>query len=240
MLTLQKTEVEAHDTGKERLRKDNRQQRMRIAVGLNEFNEKDNLEITLPQLIGFDTVIAIDGKYDAFDYPSDYSDDGTLELLEQYDNGITLKLSTNQLEKRNAYLDIARELGYDFLLVLDADMDVKIDWEEFREQLLRLDDRYLAYNVEFHVSTQTWPFALLYRPSRVEYHKIHHVLRCRRCHFEIDVTKQHTDNVKGISITHRNSHRSKEWEVAKRDYQNWKLRWENDLRRERGMKEIIE
>src|SRR3990167_1317956 len=235
MLTLWKTEVEAHNCRKERLRKDNSKQRMRIAIGLNEFNEKENLEITLPQLKDFDLVIVVDGKYPHFDYPSDFSDDGGRELLEKYDNTTLIPLAANQIIKRNTYLNYAKIKEYDFLLVLDADMSVKVDWEEFREQLKSLEkDDYLAYNVEFHVCEQQWPFALLYKPARVEYYEIHHVLRCRKCHFEIDVTKQHTDNVKGISITHRNSHRSKEWELAKRDYQNWKLDWENDLRRERG------
>ena len=213
---------------------------MRIAIGLNEFNEKENLEITLPQLKDFDLVIVVDGKYPHFDYPSDFSNDGGIDLVHRYGNTIIIKASDNQIVKRNEYLNLAGGLGYDFLLVLDADMSVKVDWEEFREHLksLKMDD-YLAYNVQFSVCEQQWPFALLYKPDRVEYHDIHHVLRCRKCHMEIDCTQQHTPDVKGITIYHRQSHRSKEWEVAKRDYQLWKLCHENKARKERGMTEVM-
>ena len=212
---------------------------MRIAIGLNEFNEKDNLEITLPQLKDFDLVIVVDGKYPHFDYPSDYSDDGSREILEKFENTSLIPIAANQIIKRNTYLNYAKIRGYDFLLVLDADMSVKVDWETFREQLksLKVDD-YLAYNVQINVCEQQWPFALLYKPDRVEYHIIHHVLRCRKCRFELDITQQHTDNVKGITITHRQSHRSQEWELAKKQYQARKLLWENKARRERGMVEI--
>lgn len=207
-------------------------------MGLNTFLEKENLQATLPQLKNFDAVITIDGKYPYFDYPKRYSDDGSLELLKKHNNVILIKKSANQIDKRNKYLEYARLLKYDFLLVVDADFDVKVDWKVFREALKKLDDRYIAYNVQFKVSTEQWPFALLFRPDRVDYHKIHHLLKCRRCGMEIDVTKKHTDNVSGITITHRNSRRSEQYEVAKKAYQAWKLTRENKERRKRSMSEI--
>lgn len=219
---------------------------LKIAIGMSSFLEYENLKITLPQLketncrglLRF-TLIIVDGKYKGFAYPTRYSDDGSLELLKKKRNVILIKKSANQIDKRNEYMRYARLLKYDFLLVMDADWDIDIDWKVFGEELKRLkNDTHIAYNIEFWNSTEQWPFALLYKPNRVEYHKIHHVLRCRRCHFEIDTTKQHTDNIKGIALTHRISKRSERYEVAKRDYQNWKLYWENKLRKKRGMKEI--
>lgn len=218
---------------------------MKIAVGINCFLERDNLKITLPQITipergGFDDVLVIDGRHTHFDYPSRYSDDGSHELLKKYSNVILIKKAGTQIEKRNKYMDYAKFLKYDFLLVMDADWDIKVNWKELRGELQRLkNDNYLAYNVEFNVSTQRWPFALLYKPDRVEYHKIHHVLRCRRCHFEIDTICRQTDDIKGISLRHRDRDiRSNEYKVAKTKYQAWKLQWENKLRRKRGMKEI--
>ena len=66
-----------------------------------------------------DEIIAVDGKYIDFDYPGDYSTDGTTEYLESVDKvRVIYAAGLQEVEKRNKYL--IGEVG-DWYLHLDAD-----------------------------------------------------------------------------------------------------------------------
>ncbi len=210
----------------------------KIAVGLNFFLEALNLPECLESIKGFDAIIAIDGKYPQFDYPSMHSDDGSVKILKKYKNVIYVRRAFNQIRKRNTYLQWAWTLGYDFLLVVDADFRVDIDWPVFRKELERLKDSdHTVFNVEFNEPSYRWQFALLYKPGDVEYHELHHILRCKRCHFEMNIIERHTPAVRGIRISHKvgNNTRSRAHIKGRLPYRKWKMPYENALRIKRGL-----
>ena len=210
---------------------------MKIAAGLNFFLEAKNLPKTLETIKDFDVIIAVDGRYPHFDYREKLSDDGSREILKKYPNVVLLDCPDDQITKRNLYLQYAKKLGCDFLLVVDADFTVKVDWEVFRSELARLKkSTHLIFNVAFSVSNSLLHFALLYKPDRVEYHQIHHLLRCKRCHFEMDVTARHTPTVRGVEGRHHTgTNKSAEHMRGRKSYRLWKQGYENKLREKRKM-----
>jgi hypothetical protein len=126
---------------------------VKTAVGLSGFQCRNEIVRALgdpkdPKAIcnNVDLLILGDGKYPAFNWPSDYSTDGWLEFAEEkYPNVISYKYSGEQSEKRNRYLDIAAKEGILFLIVFDSDEFIYYDrnrprypnWDIFYDRLTR-------------------------------------------------------------------------------------------------------
>jgi hypothetical protein len=116
-----------------------------------------------------DVIILGDGKYPAFDWPSDYSTDGWLELAkETYPNVITYKYAGEQIAKRDKYLDIAAKEKCDYVLVWDTDEFIHYhknlprypDWNLFYERLERLSkafpEEYLFQMYSYIPTLEEW------------------------------------------------------------------------------------
>jgi len=116
-----------------------------------------------------DVIILGDGKYPDFDWPTDYSTDGWIELAkETYPNVITYKYAGEQIDKRNKYLDIAANEKCGYVLVWDTDEFVhhsknfpsQPNWNLFYERLTRLakafPEDYLFHMYSFVPTLAEW------------------------------------------------------------------------------------
>jgi len=130
---------------------------MKRAVGYSYFNCVNEIPRGLdPVAKHFDYVICIDGRYINYEDPKgrDYSEDGSTELLKKrYPNAIFDKMKpVFQTVKRQRYMDIAGELGCDWLMVWDSDDIVYPDpkyqnWKKFFRNMDRYAERFPAYKV---------------------------------------------------------------------------------------------
>jgi hypothetical protein len=93
-----------------------------------------------------DVMILGDGKYPAFNWPTDLSTDGWLEFAEEkYPNVISYKYSGEQSAKRQRYLDIAANEGMEYVIVFDSDEFIDHNrnrprypnWDIFYDRLTR-------------------------------------------------------------------------------------------------------
>jgi hypothetical protein len=181
---------------------------LKVALGLSGFMCKAEILRALgdrkdPKAIcnNVDVIILGDGKYPAFDWPTDYSTDGWLELAkETYPNTITYKLAGEQSEKRQKYLNIAANENCDFLIVYDSDEYIYHDknrprypnWDIFYDRLERaskafpeeslfqmwaylpsLSDWDRAGNVSMENSYQPY-VRIIKNPGEIKYSSINH------------------------------------------------------------------
>jgi len=210
---------------------------MKIGVGVNFFLEGNNLAKCLASLHKFDIVFCIDGRYPQFEADSDLSNDGSRATVQRYRNTILVNRgNTNQLDKRNEYLRLGREFRCDYILVCDADFTVAVDFRVLLAELRRIKNPFI-HNVIIKESSYASRMGLLVNPEAVEYHAIHHIMRCRKCHFETDLINTERKALRGITITHHDK-KSKVHRQGKKAYRKWKQPIENRLRRQRGMLEI--
>lgn len=119
----------------------------KTAIGYSYLNgEKEHTRSLKPWVEHVDYIIAIDGRYKTpqtpemlkKNYPK-FSTDNSYQILKEVcgDKLIHEYFYGTQMEKRQQYLDIAGELGCDFLIVWDTDdlLYQKPDWELFDKQL---------------------------------------------------------------------------------------------------------
>ena len=119
----------------------------KTAIGLSGFQCRNEIPRALDEVYPHvDLMILGDGKYPAFDWPSDYSTDGWLDFAkEKYPNVITYKFAGEQSAKRQKYLDIAAKEGMEFLIVFDSDEFIDHNknrprypnWDIFYDRLTR-------------------------------------------------------------------------------------------------------
>jgi len=210
---------------------------MKIAVGLNFFLEAQNLKRCLDSLRGFDHVICVDGKYPQFLYWNLLSDDGSVEILKKYPNVKYVGCPADQITKRNTYLEEAGKIGCDFILSIDADMYVEIDWSLFRTELERAKKSdHIVFNVEMNDAGYIWHPAGLLKLDGLVYHDLHFITK-HQCGFEQSWLDSHY-SVKGITI-HHHQNPSPVHLKGKKKYRMWKQPYENELRRKRGLPEIV-
>lgn len=120
----------------------------KIAIGYSYLNgEKEHPRALAPWLPHVDYVIAEDGRYKTplppklrRKYTSNYSTDHSYRVLKKMckDKLVYEKLYDTQMNKRQRYLDIAGELGCDFLITIDTDDYLHPDyqdWNKFHNQL---------------------------------------------------------------------------------------------------------
>lgn len=111
----------------------------------DSLHELRRINETLPRWM---PIIGVDGRYKFFPSDHDYSVDGSTEFLKKRPHTVIDQFCGDQVEKRQRYLDIAGDLGYDYVLVMDTDEYIKpgyTDWDLFFAQLqatakLRWDD----------------------------------------------------------------------------------------------------
>ena len=121
---------------------------MKIGIGYSYLNgEKEHSRALDPWYPHVDHIIAIDGRYKTPLSPAmrlhpmpDYSTDHSYRVLrKRYGKKLTHeRFVGTQMEKRQRYLDIAGDLGCDFLIVWDSDDYIHPDyqdWTKFMKQL---------------------------------------------------------------------------------------------------------
>lgn len=179
---------------------------MKIASGTIFYNDCKSLKRTLDSLHDkMDYMICIDGRFKHFDGKFSTSWDGSRELVKSYDNAILLDLpDCYEVEKRQLYLDMAHELGVEFLLIIDSDEYVmEYNHEKFRQKLKDITEhqsynQYNIFSVMLEVNSpnynnilpeiigtqkdirnrtfQHYP-RIIYKPGDVEYNTYHYFIR---------------------------------------------------------------
>lgn len=89
--------------------------------------------------------IYVDGRYALFDWPDDYSTDGSLEYMAKQPNTVIQKFTGFQPDKRQVYFDVAGTLGKKFLIVIDTDEYIHkdyCDWLGFLDNLTKISEKY--------------------------------------------------------------------------------------------------
>jgi len=151
---------------------------VKIAAGINVYNDKRSLERTLSTTAEYmDRVYVVDGRYPDYhvDTTEKYSKDGTRELVESYSNCKYIQMYAEQTAKRTRYL---KECEYDFLLVIDADEYMTVQsWSGFQDNLQRyilaVSDRHRYY--QYQIAYQAEPTKkinlarLVYNPNNLIY-----------------------------------------------------------------------
>lgn len=116
---------------------------MNICIGCSFFenvNELYRMRKSLPHDM---PVIGIDGVYDYFTADHPFSLDKSREMLQSYPNSQVINHAGWQQDKRQQYLDAAKD--YDWLLVLDSDeyIDPEFnDWTKLYRQLEYYSKKY--------------------------------------------------------------------------------------------------
>ncbi len=208
---------------------------MKIGVGVNFFLEGNTLADCLASLRGFDVVFCIDGRYPQFDYPKDLSDDDSRRIVTSFRNTFLINRGNHsQLDKRNEYLRLGREFGCDYVLVCDADCTVEWNKRKLESELRGRHN--FVHNILIHQTpSYTFRMGMLLNPRAVEYHEIHHLVRCRKCHFETDLAKPERFVLQSITMYHSIEAKSRAHREGKKAYRVWKQPIENRLRQKRGM-----
>jgi hypothetical protein len=164
----------------------------KLAVGISYFNNVKEIPRLLdPIYKNVDMIIAVDGRYPLFDYPTNVSTDGSTELLIEKYNAVVISNTEpiEQIAKRNQYLDAAAACDMDFLLVLDTDDYLRsdyTDWPRFYKELEALPENENLANMLFwmnpehednwnNVKDNTWnPYVRIIRPKKVQYAVTHY------------------------------------------------------------------
>lgn len=140
---------------------------VKIAAGINVYNDKHSLERTLQTTTEyFDRLYIIDGRYP--DYSNNtsekFSTDGTKELVKSYKNCKYIPMFAEQKEKRTRYL---KECEYDLLMVIDADEYLKVtSWTHFQDCLQRMilnaPEKYRAH--QYQIAYESEPNKIIHLP----------------------------------------------------------------------------
>lgn len=219
---------------------------MKTAAGIVFFDDAKGLRRCLNSISStFDIVIAIDGKFKEFEENYDISMDGSKEVVESYPNTHYVSYpNISEIEKRNKYLEIAGELGIDFLLVIDSDEYAVIDNEIFlsnleiiknmneliSNELLLNEVKPEVYGVKMFENhfekpdriIERFNERLLYKPGYLRYSIIHSNLIDINNSNRNFTTAKYTSEVEGIILYNDDKLRS-------RDYINKILRYQKCL-----------
>ena len=91
-----------------------------IPVAIKGFNEIDALKVTIPQLIaiGVKEIVFFDGPFTEFKSEKDYSTDGTLEYLQNFDEITIIPCGRmNLMDKENKVFEVMA--SFNNVMILD-------------------------------------------------------------------------------------------------------------------------
>ena len=110
-------------------------------------------------------IIFVDNKWPDWDSPNILSSDGTREYINSLDNVVLLD-APNVVEHkaRNMYVEKARELGFEYCLIVDSDeFIIEFHEAEFMESL---EDNLDAYTLKMiQDENPTYPFCRLFKTT---------------------------------------------------------------------------
>ena len=206
---------------------------MKFGVGVSFYNDKVGLRRLFASLSAskVDIILAIDGRYPGFRSPFDLSNDGSRSVCNIFHNVLLVDFPATQIRKRNKYLQLSKQYGLDFLLILDSDEYIQegADWALFKhacEESVRLDEyQYRIYDVRYQ-NEMPWDLGerprVWFRPWQIRYDVKHYrwIIRAKckdRPVYEGDNGRR---LLPGITIKHQRSIRPKERNKAMDDYED--------------------
>src|SRR3990167_2825849 len=204
---------------------------MKIAIGYCYYNDLKSIQRGLPTLVNeVDLIFAIDGKFSLRDGP-DYSEDGSTEFLESFDNVIIEKFVGMEHDKRQKYIDLAVKYNVDVLIIIDSDEYVSAaDWPLFRENLEKiLDSEQNIHGVNFFTDNNITQYPRIWiRPHQIKYWNAH-------CLFEVNGNVVRSPKslkpVLGITLQMDDSMRSEKYLKDTTDYQYKMISYEKPFRK---------
>lgn len=204
---------------------------MKIGVGYCYYEDVESIRRGLPTFVNnVEFVFAIDGRFSLRNGP-DYSTDGSTEFLEQYKNVIIRKFVGMEHDKRQQYVELAKEYNVDVLLIIDSDEYVaEADWPLFRKNLETiLGSEQNIHSVNFFTdgNINKYPRVWL-RPHQIRYWNAH-------CMFEVNGnivrSPKNTNTVEGILFKMDDDLRSAEYLKETSDYQYKMIQAEKPFRK---------
>lgn len=214
---------------------------MRVGVGIIFFDDARGLQRCLSSIESHvDLIIAIDGRFKDFEEGYDISNDGSKEVVESFSNARYYCFpNLTEIEKRNKYLEIAHAYRLDFLLVLDSDEYVKIDYTLFHNNLeaIMFQKQYLdlglvqspevygikMYDQQFEkpdIIVERHNERLFYKPGCLRYHSIHSNLIDINDNTRNFTTAKYTAEIEGITIFNDDRLRTPDYIVKSIKYQH--------------------
>lgn len=205
---------------------------MRIAAGINTYANPNGLKPCLDSLDGVDERLVIHGRYPGFPHEAHYSLPASRALCKEYPNTRLIDLNSEELEKRQAYLDLASDC--DFLLIIDDDEYIQegADWGLVRSFCQKVMDKHEGYYI-YDVMLGERPEdmgprpRLFYQPSKIKYERKHYWWRLPNGRL-MDGCSDSLQVVPGIQIIHDKTLRMNgEYNLACLKYQHWLLEHES-------------
>jgi glycosyltransferase involved in cell wall biosynthesis len=205
---------------------------VRFGAGISFFNDVSGLRRCLSGLGILDDILCIDGRYPGFRSPSDLSTDGSREVVEEFPNTALFDMpASTQIQKRNKYLQLSKEYGLDFLLILDSDEYIQegADWALFKhacEESVKLDEyQYRIYDVRYQ-NEMEWDLGerprVWFKPWQMRYDVKHYrwVIKARCKDRPVYEGNNGRRLLPGITIKHQRSIRTKERNKAMDNYED--------------------
>jgi hypothetical protein len=204
-----------------------------VAAGICLYNEEQVIERNLESLkLGelIDYAICIDGPFPGFPGPPE-SNDKTREIINSYDKTVLVTMPAEEYFKRELYCHITRNLGCQFVLILDADEYlIRSNVERFRGNLKeivesRTDRNIFGINYNFGAPDQFNDRPRLwYKPWEVGYiggshYRFKNLYHSKYYDSTIQIDRWDTV-VEGIAIKEDSTSRPKSREAVGIEYQN--------------------
>ena len=204
---------------------------MKIGVGYCYYNDVESIKRGLPTFVNeVDLVFAVDGKFSLRDGP-DYSTDGSTEFIESFDNIIVRKFVGMEHDKRQQYIEMAKENNVDVLIIIDSDEYVaEADWDKFKENLEKImGSEQNIHGVNFFTDGNITQYPRVWiRPHQIRYWNAH-------CLFEVNGNVMRSPKclkpVEGILFKMDDGLRSEEYLKDTSEYQSKMIQYEKPFRK---------
>ena len=204
---------------------------MKICIGYCYYNDLKSIQRGIPSFVDeVDYIFAIDGKF-SFRNGPDFSNDGSTEYLRQFKNVIIEQFVGMEHDKRQRYIELAKQYNVDVLIIVDSDEYVdSADWPLFRENLSKiLDSEQNIHGVNFFTDGNITQYPRVWiRPHQIRYWNAH-------CLFEVNGSIMRSPKslkpVEGILFKMDDGLRSEEYLKENSNYQYKMIEYEKPFRK---------
>ena len=204
---------------------------MLIGIGYCFYNDIESIKRGLPTFADkVDYIFAIDGKFSLRDGP-DFSNDGSTEFIESFKNAVVRKFVGMEHDKRQQYIELAKDYKVDVLIIIDSDEYVaEADWVLFRENLSKIiSSEQNIHGVNFLTDGNITQYPRVWiRPHQIKYWNAH-------CLFEVNGNVIRSPKclkpVEGILLKMDDTLRSEEYLKETSNYQYKMIDFERPFRK---------
>ena len=205
---------------------------MKTAIGYSYYNDLEPIKRGIPTFINeVDYVFAIDGRFSLREGP-DYSDDGSTEYLSGFPNVLFRKFVGMEHDKRQQYIEMAKEHNISVLIILDTDeYIVEADWPLFKSNLEKLlDNPQNMHGLEcYYNATDTTPYPRIWvRPQEISYYHAHCIFNVNG---QIMRSPSAIKSVKGVKMRMDDTLRDEEYLKKTSEYQGRMIEYEKPIRK---------